>query len=319
MISAQAASRLWRADGPRRRFRPGSACGGRCSSRSRAAWRCTRRFLRSACGRWWCSGRGCSCSRWPGGACGGRSGAGWRSAWRCSCPCCPGWSTRPGTRGPGWPGRWRLIFAVLAIGQRLLLRLPYWPAAVAGWWVRRGGPGPVAVRLSLGPAGHEPVGRAGRALGRGRRRAPAQLPARPDRRHDRAGRCSALSGGAIPPDPLPSRGAIPPTPLGRARPYPPGEGLPPRPPPGEGLPAPPYPLGRGCPALRTALAGRGGDGGPGPGGRAAAGRPDRGRADGPGGRDPGRRAAGQEPAAAAERQPGHAEPRRRPRSSWPRR
>jgi apolipoprotein N-acyltransferase len=28
-----------------------------------------------------------------------------------------------------------LIFAVLAIGQRLLLRLPFWPAAVAGWWV----------------------------------------------------------------------------------------------------------------------------------------------------------------------------------------
>ena len=28
-----------------------------------------------------------------------------------------------------------LIFAVLAIGQRLLLNLPYWPAAVAGWWV----------------------------------------------------------------------------------------------------------------------------------------------------------------------------------------
>ena len=28
-----------------------------------------------------------------------------------------------------------VIFAVLAIGQRLLLRLPFWPAAVAGWWV----------------------------------------------------------------------------------------------------------------------------------------------------------------------------------------
>ena len=28
-----------------------------------------------------------------------------------------------------------VIFAVLAIGQRLLLRLPYWPVAVAGWWV----------------------------------------------------------------------------------------------------------------------------------------------------------------------------------------
>ena len=28
-----------------------------------------------------------------------------------------------------------LIFAVLCIGQRLLLRLRFWPAAVAGWWV----------------------------------------------------------------------------------------------------------------------------------------------------------------------------------------
>lgn len=28
-----------------------------------------------------------------------------------------------------------VIFGVLAIGQRLLLRLPYWPAWVAGWWV----------------------------------------------------------------------------------------------------------------------------------------------------------------------------------------
>ena len=28
-----------------------------------------------------------------------------------------------------------IIFAVLCIGQRLLLRLRFWPAAVAGWWV----------------------------------------------------------------------------------------------------------------------------------------------------------------------------------------
>jgi apolipoprotein N-acyltransferase len=28
-----------------------------------------------------------------------------------------------------------VIFGVLAIGQRLLLRLPYWPVWVAGWWV----------------------------------------------------------------------------------------------------------------------------------------------------------------------------------------
>ncbi|HYB19183.1 MAG TPA: apolipoprotein N-acyltransferase [Streptosporangiaceae bacterium] len=28
-----------------------------------------------------------------------------------------------------------VIFAVLAVGQRLLLRLPFWPVAVAAWWV----------------------------------------------------------------------------------------------------------------------------------------------------------------------------------------
>ncbi len=28
-----------------------------------------------------------------------------------------------------------IVFAVLAVGQRLLLRLPAWPLAVAGWWV----------------------------------------------------------------------------------------------------------------------------------------------------------------------------------------
>ena len=38
----------------------------------------------------------------------------------------------------GWfalAGAESVIFAVLAIGQRLLLRLPYWPVAVASWWV----------------------------------------------------------------------------------------------------------------------------------------------------------------------------------------
>ena len=35
----------------------------------------------------------------------------------------------------GLAGALTFIFAVLAVGQRLLLGLPYWPAAVAGWWV----------------------------------------------------------------------------------------------------------------------------------------------------------------------------------------
>jgi apolipoprotein N-acyltransferase len=35
----------------------------------------------------------------------------------------------------GLAGGEAVIFAVLAVGQRLLLRLPGWPVAVAGWWV----------------------------------------------------------------------------------------------------------------------------------------------------------------------------------------
>jgi len=35
----------------------------------------------------------------------------------------------------GLAGALTVIFAVLAVGQRVLLALPYWPAAVAGWWV----------------------------------------------------------------------------------------------------------------------------------------------------------------------------------------
>ena len=35
----------------------------------------------------------------------------------------------------GLAGAEAVIFALLAIGQRPLLRLPYWPVAVAGWWV----------------------------------------------------------------------------------------------------------------------------------------------------------------------------------------
>ena len=62
----------------------------------------------------------------------------------------------------------------------------------------RGGAGPVALRLSLGPAGDEPVGRAGRPLGRVRRGAAADLPDRPDRRHARA---VFSRGERSPPDP----------------------------------------------------------------------------------------------------------------------
>ena len=94
--------------------------------------------------------------------------------------------------------------------------------------MRRGGAGPVALRLSLGPAGDEPVGRAGRALGRGGRRAAAQLPGRPDRRHDRAGGALLSRGERSPPDP-PCRGG--------PAPVPPGEELAPLQTPGEGWPS----------------------------------------------------------------------------------
>ena len=35
----------------------------------------------------------------------------------------------------GLAGAEAIIFAVFCLGQRLLLELPFWPAAVAGWWV----------------------------------------------------------------------------------------------------------------------------------------------------------------------------------------
>ena len=143
-------------------------------------------------------------------------------------------------------GALAVIFAVLAIGQRLLLRLPFWPAAVAGWWVCvEGSAGPVALRLSLGPAGDEPVGRAGRALGRGGRRAAAHLPARPDRRHDRAGG-AVLSRGSDPPQ-------TPPDPRGAPAPRSsPGRDCPSPRTPWGGLPAPGPPGGPALAAVVTA-------------------------------------------------------------------
>src|SRR5580704_10597548 len=56
----------------------------------------------------------------------------------------------------------------------------------------RGAPGPVAVRVPLGPAGHEPVGGAGRPLGGRRRGTAADLPGRADQR----------DGGPLPVDPV---------------------------------------------------------------------------------------------------------------------
>ena len=174
-----------------------------------------------------------------------------------------------------------VIFALLAVGQRLLLRLPFWPAAVAGWWVVAEGfrdrwpfafPwGRLAMSQSVAPdvrwvaVGGAPLLTFLVAL-------TGAMAAR-----------AVLAPGGVPPG-TPRLGGlpVPQTPL-----------------------APLAPLWGDCPPPRTLLAsggaGRGGDGWAGPRGRAAARRPDGGRSHGRGGRDPGQRAAGQEPAAAAER------------------
>jgi len=61
----------------------------------------------------------------------------------------------------GLAGAEALIFAIVCLGQRLLLELPFWPALVAAWWVaaealRTGGPsrfpwGRLAMSQSLAP------------------------------------------------------------------------------------------------------------------------------------------------------------------------
>ena len=175
-------------------------------------------------------------------------------------------------------GRVAVIFAVLALGQRLLLRLPL--LAGGGGWLVGGGrrrPGPVAVvRFPWG------------------RLAMSQSVA-PDVRWVAIGGVPllsflvALTGAMLAWAVLvawaPAGGLA-----GRRRHRP----------------------------LAAAGGGGGGDGGAGAGGRAAAGGPDRGRADGSGGRDPGGRAAGQEPAPATERQRWSRRTTSPPRPSWPR-
>ena len=88
-----------------------------------------------------------------------------------------------------------VIFGLLCIGQRLLLRLPGWPVAVACWWVAA-----EAMRARWPyafPWGRLAMSQSGspdRALGRHRRAAAAVLPGR-------AGRCHAGLGGAGRPRP----------------------------------------------------------------------------------------------------------------------
>ena len=159
----------------------------------------------------------------------------------------------------GLAGALAAIFAVLAIGQRLLLRLPFWPVAVAGWWVAVEGVrdrwpyafpwGRLAMSQSVAPdvrwvaVGGAPLLSFLLALtGAMIARAvlcylggsdPPQTP-------------PAHGGAARPPVPPRGGAARPPVPPwgGAARPpVPPGGGAarpPPLYPPGEGLPAPPY-------------------------------------------------------------------------------
>src|ERR1700722_11390091 len=86
------------------------------------------------------------------------------------------------------------IFGVLAVGQRLLLRLPGWPLAVGGWWVAAEAMRarwPYAFpwgRLAMSQAAAPTAGWAAsggpppRGLGRDRRPPSAVLPGRRDRR-----------------------------------------------------------------------------------------------------------------------------------------
>src|SRR6202007_1442753 len=88
-----------------------------------------------------------------------------------------------------------VIFALLAVGQRLLLRLAFWPAAVAGWGGgAEGFRDRWAVGFPRGARGDEPVRRAGRPLGRRRRGTPADLPGRAGRR----ARCASGASCASP-------------------------------------------------------------------------------------------------------------------------
>ena len=115
-----------------------------------------------------------------------------------------------------------VIFALLAIGQRLMLRLPAWPLAVAGLVGRgRGGPRPVAVsRVPVGPAGPRARPRRPRSRGVDGGGPPlADLPDRADRGHvGPAAAGSPAAGSRSRPPPRSRR--WPSRPRGHGRPQP---------------------------------------------------------------------------------------------------
>ena len=135
-------------------------------------------------------------------------------------------------------GALAVIFAVLAIGQRLLLRLPYWPPGGGLVGDRRGGAGPVALRVPLGPvAMSQSVAPDVRWVAVGGAPLLSFLLALTGAMIARAALC--YLGGSDAPQTPPAHGGAPPprTPGGAARPGPAGEGL----------PAPPGPSGRRWP------------------------------------------------------------------------
>ena len=265
--------------------RPGAATRGaghcRAPDEMGAAHRSGRR---TAAGRRVPAGRGMAAGARRPGAAGGRAGrpgpagvvlrrAGlrrWRSSSRCS-----SWLVNV-----AW---YAWVALAVAVGghlracsrsaQRLLLRLPGWPLAVAGWWVAAEA---VRDRWPWGgfPWGRLAMSQAGapdRRLGGGRRAAAADLPGRARRR-------DAWAGSSSPSGP---RGAA--RSSGRRAAAPSRW----RPPPS-----------RRRPAWRPA--------GPAPARPGARRRPHR-----RGGRHPGRRAPGAEPGHAAQRLDGHQQPRGR--------
>ena len=92
-------------------------------------------FPRSAPGRWRCSGLALLVVALTGRSLRGSFGCGLAFGLALFVPLLSWLVNEAWYAWAALAGALAVIFAVLAIAQRLLLRLPFWPAAVAGWWV----------------------------------------------------------------------------------------------------------------------------------------------------------------------------------------